>query len=378
MRAPVSLYIHVPFCQKKCPYCAFYIIPDKEIHKRLYLEALKREWKRWAPQLNDRKIISIYFGGGTPALLGAQAIADVLSWIIPAPSRENPLLEITLEANPENISYHLMQEFRQAGINRLSLGVQSLSDRLLQTIGREHSAAKAIEAIHLAHQAGFSNLSIDLMYDLPHQTFAHWEETLEQLYSLPITHLSLYNLTLEPHTSFFKHRSVIAPAMPTEAESLKMYQKARQQLPSIGLFHYEIASFSRSGCESLHNSGYWMGRAFIGMGPSAMSYWEGKRFRNIARLHRYAELLEVDQSPIDFEEKLEPEVARRELFLLHLRLVRGVNLSDFDSCFGQLDQKTRQQIAYLVEKGLLDQEGPRLKLSESGLLLHDAIASELI
>jgi len=363
----ISLYFHLPFCTKKCDYCHFFVLPNKEALKAQLMESLHLEWKMRFPQIEGKKICTVYFGGGTPALFGPERIAEILSWI-PLESGA----EVTLEANPENITLSLMEAYAKAGINRVSIGIQSLDDRLLQALGREHSAEKAQEGVHTTAQAGIQNISVDLMYDLPGQTLSHWNKTLEAVTQLPITHLSLYNLTLEPHTVFFKKRVEISKLLPEPEVSLEMYTSAVKILESYALKQYEISAFSKPGYIAQHNVGYWTARPFLGFGPSAFSYMEGKRFRNIAHLGKYAEQLS-EQFPIDFEEELDPDAKQRELLAIRLRLMEGVDLSAFE-----LDEDTTSICARLAREGFLSQSEKTLKLTPQGILFYDTVASEIV
>lgn len=369
----ISLYFHIPFCTKKCDYCHFYVLPDKEAYKQQLMQGFAKEWRLRSPSIANKQIATIYFGGGTPALLGAERIAEILSWLPgPAPT------EITLEANPENITLPLMQAYAQAGINRVSIGIQTLDNALLRMLGRQHQAEKALEAVHLTAQAGLSNISIDLMYDLPGQTLDHWHTTLREIESLPITHLSLYNLTFEPHTVFFKKRETLTKLVPDEESSLKMYEAAIDSLSRVELQQYEISAFAKEGYQSKHNTGYWTARPFLGLGPSAFSYWEGRRFRNVAHLNRYCRSLDNDQFPIDFEEQLDEEARKRELLAVQLRLLEGVDLAAFEHQHGSVSEQTTHTLEQLEHQGYLEVSGGRLKLTKRGVLFYDSVAVDLI
>lgn len=357
-----SLYFHIPFCTKKCPYCHFYVVPNRLVFQEILSESLALEWERQKPLLQDQVITSIYFGGGTPTLFSG--IGAILEKIPRAPD-----CEITIEANPEESSLELFTHLRSLGINRLSLGVQSLDDRSLHTLERIHSAEKAKQAIFNAQKAGFTNVSIDLMYDLPEQTEESWRHTLDRLPDLPIHHLSLYNLTIEPHTSFHKRKVQI----PTGEISLRFLQTAIEKMESMGLQRYEISAFAKPGHESRHNLGYWTARPFLGFGPSAFSYWERERFRNIANIHRYAKLLKENSSPVDFRERLSDLAHNQELLAIRIRLKEGADLSQFE-----LSTDTKTAIEKLKILGLLHQRGSQLQLTDRGMLFYDTVASELI
>ena len=331
-----SLYIHVPFCTKKCHYCHFYVIPDKEAFKKQFMTALRQEWEYKKHLISE--CTSIYFGGGTPSLLGSDNIAEILSWLPSAP-------EITLEANPESMGHF-------PGINRLSIGVQSFHDAHLQRLGRTHTAAEAIEAIK---SSSIENMSIDLMYDLPNQTLSDWEYSLNLAMQLPIKHLSLYNLTIEPHTAFYKWRRDLQ--LPSQEDSLKMLEMAIKKVP---FERYELSAFAVPGYESQHNLGYWTGRPFIGLGPSAYSYWEGARFRNPPHFHKWR----TNVTAQDSYEKLSEDARKRELLAIGLRLMKGVK-SDID-------------VDALIEEGLLIREGRVVRLTKRGQLLHDSVAERIV
>jgi oxygen-independent coproporphyrinogen-3 oxidase len=364
-----SIYIHIPFCSKKCDYCHFYVIPDKEDHKSLLLKGLRSEIDSYSNEIRENEIVSVYFGGGTPALFGPERIEKVLS-LFPNLSAD---CEITLEANPENITQELMNAYRQAGINRASIGVQSLNEPLLKTLSRQHSSQKAMDAIEATFAAGIENISIDLMYDLPGQTLDTWIETLNKATELPISHLSLYNLTFEPHTVFFKKREKLTKFIPSEEISREMYERAISIFEKGGLNQYEISAFAKNNKSSRHNLGYWTGRPFLGFGPSAYSYWNGKRFRNVENLNKYCKALDENASPIDFIEELDQEAKQRELLVIGIRVFSGVDLQKF-----VLDQQTLDSIDRLVSEGFLSLEKNTLKLTFKGILFYDSVASQLI
>lgn len=348
-----SLYFHVPFCTQKCGYCHFYVIPNQERFQAIYMEALKQELALRRPFLpKEGKLVSLYFGGGTPSLLGADRIETILSWI--NPSEE---VEVTLEANPDSPSFIF------PGINRMSLGVQSFDQNLLTTLTRTHNAQKAEEAVYAIAESGIENISIDLMYDLPGQTLKSWEQTLDRALKLPLTHLSLYNLTIEPHTSFYKHRKQLQSQLPNDESSLKMLQLAVDKLESAGFERYEISAFCKPAFHSRHNTGYWKGRPFLGFGPSAFSYWEGARFRNCAHLNRYAHALKETRFPIDFYEKLSAIEALKEGLAIRLRMREGVEAwpREFKILYSQL-----------CAEGFLDPL--HLTLTQKGILFHDTVA----
>lgn len=355
-----SLYFHFPFCTRKCPYCHFYVIPNRDHGP--FLAALMKEWKMRLPDIEGKEIASIYFGGGTPSLC-PEGIEMILSEI-KAP-------EITVETNPEDVTPELIKRLADLGVNRLSIGVQSLNNPLLKHLGRTHTAQKAIDALYLARQGGIENIAIDLMYELPYQTVETWTKTVDEACKLPITHLSLYNLTFEPHTVFMKKEKELRPHLPSEEEATQMLSYACQKFEEVGLRRYEISAFARGGKHSIHNTGYWTGRPFLGYGPSAFSFWEGKRFRNICHLNQYIKTLKEEKFPIDFEEKLSPLRSLHEQLAIGLRLRDGINLPS-------IPPSTLALLESLQDEGWLTLTQGHAKLTDNGLLFYDTVAEKII
>lgn len=345
----ISLYVHVPFCTKKCSYCHFFVQKDQD-HSE-YLSLLEKEWSFYKDRFGP--FCTLYIGGGTPSLLTPSEIAHIIHLF---PLKEGA--EITLEVNPETASPERLLGFYEAGVNRLSIGVQSFDDLLLQKLTRTHDAQKAIRTIEDAHRCGFNNISIDLMYDLPGQTLVSWKKSLAIATSLPLTHLSLYNLTIEPGTAFFRK----PPVQPTESLSLALLEEATTYLPTQGLHRYEISAFAKKGFPSIHNSGYWTGRPFLGLGPSAFSYIDGCRFSSSGA--KWAKYLRAGLKPVDFSETLPTAQRDAELTALGLRLLKGIS-ERF------LPQK-------LFDLHLVRRVENRIQLTEKGLLFYDAVASEII
>jgi oxygen-independent coproporphyrinogen III oxidase len=364
-----SLYIHFPFCRRRCHYCHFYVVKESRPQQELYWEALQREWALRLPLIASRPLVTCYFGGGTPSLLEPERVAQLIRQL---PSRPG---EITLEANPEECVAERLAAYRAAGVNRLSIGIQTFDDPLLRRLNRLHTARQAQSAVWQAAAAGFSNITIDLMYDLPDQTLASWQQTLAMAVELPITHLSLYNLVLEPGSLFARRSEQVAKTMPNEALSLAMWEAAHATLSAAGFTHYALSAFERGGHPSQHNLGYWTGRPFIGLGPSAWSYWEGRRFQNHADLQAYATA--TDQTATS--ELLTPEAARREQLVLALRLARGIQLRPFEGQWGPLELASRAGLQQLVEAGLLESPAPdQFQATPRGFQLFDSIAATLV
>jgi oxygen-independent coproporphyrinogen III oxidase len=366
-----SLYVHVPFCRRRCHYCHFYVVRNSASQQELYWQALQREWALRGSQLSD--LVSCYLGGGTPSLLAPERIGQLIAQLPNSPE------EITLEANPEECVPELLTQWRAAGVNRLSIGIQVLDDPLLVKLNRIHSAAQAEKAVWAAAAAGFENITIDLMYDLPDQSLASWEETLQRAMQLPITHLSLYNLVIEPGSLYARRQTQITARMPDEPLSCAMWEVAHQTLETAGFTNYALSAFERGGHPSIHNLGYWTGRPFLGLGPSAWSYWNGCRIQNLPDLHNYADHLASSREPVATRESLPPDEARREQLVLALRLQEGVIRSQFEARWGPLELTTLQSLTHLQEEGLLASPQPnRWQPTRRGFQLFDSIAAALV
>ena len=373
MLHPLSIYIHIPFCTKKCPYCHFYVIGDNERLKDMLLQALIHEIGSISSMLQNRPLVSIYFGGGTPSLFGPNRIEKVLTLF-----SFDRSCEITLEANPEESTQDMIQDYRSIGINRLSFGVQSFQESELKLLGRLHSGEQAKKAIHDAFNAGIENITLDLMYETPKQTLDTFKHSLYTATSLPISHLSLYNLTFEEKTPFLRKESELRPLIVDDAVGTHMYEEAVSILSNGGLHQYEVSAFCRNDMISRHNIGYWTGREFLGLGPSAFSFYGSKRYRNIANLKRYSALVQAGMSPVDFVDDVDAAARRKELLALHLRLLCGVCLSQFEKTFGILECETNKALDSLILRGFLKRNTDHVALTRRGLLFYDTVASEII
>lgn len=371
----ISLYFHIPFCTKKCPYCHFFVLKDDLEQRTLFLKSLKKEWdlKR---HLVQNPIQSIYFGGGTPSKLRLEELKEIFSWLSSLTLASN--CEITLEANPEDITKEYLQGLLDLHINRLSIGIQSLDDTLLSSLKRTHNAQTAKKAVILAHEMGFHNISIDLMYDLPNQSYSSFIKTLQEVKALPITHLSLYNLIFEKNSAFYKKKKQLLPLLPKEDESLRMIEEAVVALEDMGLKRYEISAFAKDNKISIHNTGYWTARPFIGYGPSAFSFWDKTRIKNVANLKTYCSLLNNKKFPIEFEEKLPTIESQKELFAVELRLFDGIELNSFEKKHGKIDLSLKKALEELITDNLVQLKDSRYSLTQRGRLFYDTVGERLI
>lgn len=361
---PISIYIHIPFCTRKCPYCQFYSVATIEKWAEKYEKALFKEIEQTKHVLQNYRIETLYLGGGTPFLM-AERFFESLLHTLNVPHD----LEITVEANPETVTFEKAKHLRNLGINRISIGLQSCNDNELLILGRRHTVEKGLQAINTVSSAGFSNISIDLMYELPQQTLSSWQKTLDTVVQQPITHISIYNLVIEEGTPFHRKEKSLRPLLPGNDIGKTMYENAIATFAQAGFKQYEISAFAKQGLQSNHNVGYWSGREFIGFGPSAWSYLKGRRIQNNPNIADYcspdAHQQHIDEDPIDKEERLQ--------FILHLRLLEGAFLPQ------ELQNKTfLDKLEGLARNGLLCINDHHVQLSHQGILFYDTIASELL
>lgn len=360
LRKPLGLYIHIPFCAKKCAYCDFYsAFPEGTVTAR-YLSALKEEIIKWGG-LADRPIDTIYIGGGTPSLLG-EKIGDILKSVY---DNFNVLkdAEITVEANPCSITPEFLKSARESGVNRLSIGVQSGNDNELKVLGRTHTASVAEKAVKLAREEGFDNISLDLMLCLPDSTVKTLKSNIDFITDLDPEHISAYMLKIEENTVFARREL----NLPDEDKEAEQYLYMCNYLESKGYEHYEISNFCKIGKESRHNLKYWQCEEYIGIGPSAHSFFDEKRFFYPADLKGFI------SCPETVDEGNGGEMA--EKLMLALRLKKGINLLEF---YEEIPRKLIEKIKRFEKAGLVDFKTPNLHLTDKGMLLSNILITELI
>ncbi len=373
------LYIHVPFCVKKCDYCAFvsYTPEDKELTE--YPELIMSELQLHAS--GEQSIASVYFGGGTPSLLQPLQLARLLDEIAKLADLSIDA-EITLETNPGTVDHISLKAFRDAGINRISLGIQSFDDQFLQCLGRIHSVQQSRQAFSDAREAGFNNISIDLIHSLPNQSLNQWRSELQHAIKLSPEHISIYGLTVEEDTPFAHMYPLNSPDLDHDL-SADMFELADELLTSSGFEHYEIANYARPGFRSQHNSGYWRRDGYLGLGVAAHSFLRkgyGIRFSNPDNFEDYRQAVRSGQLKLIGELELTQNDAMEEYMFLGLRLSNGVNRHDFAREFGRsLESVYGYVAADLARLGLLVQNESKLTLTKRGMLLSNkAFASFLL
>lgn len=369
-----GIYIHIPFCRQKCRYCDFYSVAS-EAHKAPMLSALHRELELRAGELSDEPVTTLYFGGGTPTVYTPeelQGLIDRVQAFYPA----HNLVEITAEANPDDLTDDYLARLSATGVNRLSIGIQSFHDTHLQLFNRRHTGQQAREAVLRAQSHGFENVTIDLIYGVPGMTDAEWESNLRQFIELDVPHLSAYHLTIEPRTVFGKWSEQGKIAAVPDETSERHYAMLERLTREAGYGHYEISNFARPGREALHNSSYWNGTPYIGIGPAAHSFAGRTRRWNTAHNAQYLSGLESGNY-FDFEELSDTD-RFNETLMTGLRTSRGVAWSRLEEDFG-VTAVSRLKLAARkhVDAALLVDDGQCLRIPPVHFLLSDAIIADL-
>lgn len=365
-----SLYIHIPFCERKCLYCSFVVAVGQQHRVDDYLECLEREAERY----QRSSIETIYIGGGTPTFLNAHQL-ERLFGIIKSRFRYLPSSEIAVEANPEGITLEKAETLRELGVNRISLGVQSFHDRYLKFLGRSHDSLKAVTAFNILREAGFENINVDLMHSFPGQTLSEIRDDLHILVGFGSEHVSLYTLTIEENSRFFAQK---LPEQDGHAQG-EQYQAVVSFLEESGWRQYEVSNFARPGFESEHNRNYWRGGNYVGLGVGAHSHRDGRRSWNVSRLQDFMTRMKDGRGAEEGAEELTPAQRLREALVFGLRMSDGVDLHALEErFFCRLEEETTARILEFVKNGLLMQRKRRLYATREGRLALDAISSDLI
>ena len=385
LNSPLStkfgIYIHVPFCVRKCSYCSFYSVAGQDKWFDQYVNAVHAQIKQAAQSrwIGDRQVESIFFGGGTPTVLDPEQLVFLLQQCGLRFDCQHEDIETSIEVNPATIDYDGLVRLRRGGFNRISIGVQSLHDRELKRLGRLHTADDALHTVAMAREAGFTDLSMDLMYGLPGQDVAAWQQTLDRALAVSPDHLSIYELTLEQGTPFFVRAGQGELDIPDEDEVLAMLDHTCRIMERADFQRYEISNYARPGHECRHNVNYWNNGSYLGFGPGAVTCKSGRRMTALADIEQFCGRIQAGQPVGIDEEELTPEERFRETVIMGLRMIRGVNLNALEKRFGidlityygaTLDRLMRQQ--------LLEVHQGRLRLTERGLLLANTVMAELV
>ena len=374
---PRSAYIHIPFCQQICPYCDFnkYHLKGQPVDD--YLKALAKEIQLATEHAPDN-VETVFIGGGTPTVLTLRQMEFLLD-TINRYLKPSPSAEFTIEANPGTVHYDLLHLMYQNGVNRLSFGVQSFDEKLLKKLGRIHSLRDIYRSIDLARSAGFTNISIDLMFRLPGQSMDQLEDSVEKAVQLELPHLSAYSLTIEAGTVYDKLYQKNRLSLPDEDVEADMFQLLIDRLTAAGYRQYEISNFARPGYESRHNLTYWRNEEYYGFGAGAHGYVKGVRYMNVNGVTAYIKQMFELGSAREEEHLVSLKEAMEETMMLGLRLAEGVSKDSFYKRFGiKVEEQYGPQLHHLLNKGLICTDGKRYRLTPKGIFLGNEVFATFI
>lgn len=397
MTNELGLYIHIPFCIKKCDYCDFVSYCGKEKYVEKYIEAVKQEIKDNLKKVQG-EITTIYIGGGTPSCIASKYIVDIMNTMHLLKKNSTNIVgahcmrpkETTIEGNPGTVTEEKLQDYKKAGINRLSIGLQETHNRLLQSIGRIHTYEQFVETYQLARKVGFHNINVDLMIGLPDQSIQDIKESLEKIIALAPEHISVYSLILEEGTPLFEKYQAGEIQLPDEELERNMYWYVKNTLENAGYMHYEISNFAKPGFESKHNMNCWEQKEYIGIGVAAHSYVNGTRYSNTSHLDNYIHGVGTQclrsggynpalQTYQTIHETQTTEDMQKEYMLLGLRKIQGVSIQTFKNKFGENPiYLFRNELQELTEHGLLEIDGDAIRLTSKGLDLANIVWQKFI
>lgn len=387
-RKQIGLYIHIPFCKQKCSYCDFCSYANKESFIKRYIQCVLKEIIEVG---NNNKIDfengkddlflvkTIYIGGGTPSLIDSKYIVQIIE-DIKLNFEIDEKAEITIEVNPGTVTLEKLEDYKRAGINRLSIGLQSTHEHLLKEIGRIHTYLDFLDTFRFAREAGFENINVDLMIGLPNQTLEEVKDSIEEIVSMEPEHISVYSLILEENTPLFK-KVEEGLELPNEDLERKMYWAVKQTLEQNNYIHYEISNFAKKGYESKHNLDCWNQKEYIGFGIAAHSYTNGIRYSNIENIEQYIKNYDEDKTEenLVFHEKQDTEAMQKEYMLLGLRKIDGVSIQEFKIKFvANPVFLYHSELEKLVNEELLEIDGDMIKLTNKGLDLANIVWEEFV
>lgn len=378
MEKKIGIYIHIPFCIKKCAYCDFLSFPSDIETRNAYVKALLYEIKKSEMLLKDYSVQTVFFGGGTPSILRGEQISEILAALKNHASIIEDA-EITIEMNPGTAAKGKLMGYRDAGINRLSIGLQSIHKEELKLLGRIHTFEEFLQTYETARECGFRNINIDLISALPKQTLHRWTAALRRVVDLEPEHISAYSLIIEEGTPFYEKYADHMEELPNEEEERNMYTETKRILKKCGYERYEISNYAKKGYVCRHNEGYWTRRDYLGLGIGAASLIEHTRFSNTADLNKYMqadwELQEIRNEIQNLSKKEEME----ECLFLGLRCMKGVSKKMFNTQFGvSFSEIYGEVFKKLCMQGLLEEEGDRIRLTEKGIDVSNFVFSEFL
>ena len=367
-----GLYVHIPFCKSKCLYCDFYSLPHLS-GAGTYVEALLAEWRLRRHEV-PMPIATVYLGGGTPSVLTAGQLCRLVAGL----PMGDEVGERTIEVNPDDVTPELVKTIVALGFNRVSMGVQSFNDQELRFVNRRHTAAQAVEAVHALQAGGVGNISIDLIYGLPLQSLESWQRSVEMAVSLGVQHISAYNLTYEEGTPLWRMRERGAVAEADDETCIAMFDLLIDKLAAAGFEHYEISNFALPGFHSRHNSSYWDGTPYLGLGAAAHSYDGTTRSANPPDIHRYIDAIAAGRVACE-RETLQWWERHDEDVMLRLRTSQGIDTGLLASRYGEpVAALFEKKAARFVEQGLMSRDATRYRLTRRGILLSDSMIAHLL
>lgn len=375
---PISLYIHIPFCKSKCFYCDFLSFSQQDNLMESYVESLVEEIKRYSDLVKDRKVISIFFGGGTPSTLPPIYISKMMQVI-----KDQYILsddaEVTIECNPESLTDEHISAYKDSGINRISMGLQSTNNERLKQLGRIHSYETFLEKYNKLREKGYDNINVDLMFGLPNQTLEDWNDTLVKVLKLEPEHISVYGLLIEADTPFYKANQQKKLVLPEEEMEREMYWNANNMLIEKDYIHYEISNYSKKSYECKHNRVYWILNEYIGMGLGASSYFLGNRLENIKDINNYINAHgDIDKITMSKHTSLIKEQMEEWVFL-GLRLINGIDKEQFNNLFyKKFDNVYGEVTTRLIAEGLVVEYNNNLRLTKRGIDVSNYVLSHFI
>lgn len=386
----IGIYVHIPFCKKKCEYCDFKSFVGKENLIDQYMKWVKYELKSigegnkldYENNLDDLIIVkTIYIGGGTPSILPPKYISDILNTIKDNYTIDNKNLEVTIEVNPGTVNEEKLTKYKECGVNRLSIGLQATQNEVLNTLGRIHTYNDFLDTYNVARKIGFNNINVDLMIGIPGQSLEDVQESIEEIIKLSPEHISTYSLIIEEGTPFFDKLVKNEITLPDEEIERQMYWMVKKKLEEAGYIHYEISNFAKKGYESKHNLACWNQEEYVGVGAAAHSYTNNVRYSNVCEIEEYINNYENNNETNNFifHEKQTKDSKMKEFMLLGLRKINGIQVQEFKNRFGENPiYLYRKELNKLVNENLLEIDGDTIKLTKKGLDLANLVWEEFV
>jgi len=374
----IAVYIHIPFCSNKCYYCDFVSFPrlDKRIDE--YVDCLIKEMEMYKDTLKEYTVETVFIGGGTPSYIDEKYILRILDYLYHN-YRSDEIREITIEVNPETVDYEKVKAYRDIGINRISIGLQSTNDNLLMQVGRKHTFSDFLRSYEIIEKAGYKNISVDLMFGLPNQSIDDCINSLENVIDLNVNHISYYSLIIEENTIMNKWYKEGRIKLPDENTEREMYHIGVELLKSKGYKHYEISNFAKHGYECKHNLFYWKIKPYVGFGISSHSNIGNRRFWNHSKYSNYIDTINDGGIPVEGEEYIDNDMQMAEFMIMGLRLIDGVNKDEFKKRFNvDIEEKYGRALNKHFTQGLITEENGNIKFTKKGLDLSNIVYVDLL